>query len=455
MQYADKSAIRTELKRKTLHISMVGFAFLVRYLSWWGAAICALSAFLFNKYVLPRIGGKGLFRPGDAAKGYPPGILLYALSLAVLFLIFPKHPHLVCGAWALMALGDGFATLSGMLFGKHKLPWNPSKSWEGALVFWVFGTAGCAFFIWWAGKGHGFETSFALLVTASLYAALFCAILETIPTKVDDNITVPFAGTICLYCLLGTQFVYTQTEADFLKSNILPAVIINLIVVTAAFLFRTVSISGAVSGFFIGSLVYVMTGYWGYSVLILFFILASGSTKIGYAKKHKAGIAQEMGGKRGWRHALANCGVAVLLAPFVLLGTAEYSAAFAVAFCASLATAVFDTVSSEIGQLIGKRTFLIPSMKRVPPGTEGAVSVEGTLAGLLAALILATTGFALSFLSLKGIIAVTAGALVGTTFESLVGSKIETHSSVENEFLNFANTVIGAASAFAVFMLIY
>lgn len=43
-------------------------------------------------------------------------------------------------------------------------------------------------------------------------------------------------------------------------------------------------------------------------------------------------------------------------------------------------------------QAFGKRTFLITTLKSVPPGTEGAVSLEGTIAGVGGSLMIA--GFA-------------------------------------------------------------
>ena len=61
------------------------------------------------------------------------------------------------------------------------------------------------------------------------------------------------------------------------------------------------------------------------------------------------------------------------------------------AFVTAFATKLADTFASEIGKGYGRTTFLITNFKRVPPGTEGAVSAEGTAAaavggGLLAGL---------------------------------------------------------------------
>src|SRR6185503_7894139 len=103
-------------------------------------------------------------------------------------------------------------------------------------------------------------------------------------------------------------------------------------------------------------------------LLLAFFVIGSAATKLGYRRKEAARLAQENKGRRGARHALANAGVA---------------------------TAAADTSSSEIGQLLGRRTYLPTNFKPVPRGTEGAVSLEGTLAGILASLVIASLGAAL------------------------------------------------------------
>ena len=64
------------------------------------------------------------------------------------------------------------------------------------------------------------------------------------------------------------------------------------------------------------------------------------------------------------------------------------------AYAASVATAAADTCSSEVGKAYGRRTFLITSLRPVPPGTEGAVSLEGTLGGLLGGMLVAFAGAA-------------------------------------------------------------
>ena len=117
--------------------------------------------------------------------------------------------------------------------------------------------------------------------------------------------------------------------------------------------------------------------------MIAFFVLGTVATKLGYRIKAARGIAQEKGGARGWRNAWANGGVPALLAVLAGHGAARGRATCsALAYAASVATAAADTCSSEIGKAYGRRTFLITTLRPVPPGTEGAVSLEGTLGGL-------------------------------------------------------------------------
>src|ERR1051326_5402891 len=63
---------------------------------------------------------------------------------------------------------------------------------------------------------------------------------------------------------------------------------------------------------------------------------------------------------------------------------------------ASLATAAADTAGSEIGQLLGRTTFLPLSFRRVERGTEGAISLEGTLAGIVAAVAVGVAAVAMA-----------------------------------------------------------
>src|SRR5215813_8900287 len=101
--------IAGEAKRKLIHVAVGGFAFLLRYLTWPQAVAMALLAFLHNWQVLPRVGGKGLWRAEERDKGYARGILLYPLSVLGLILVFRHDLWMAAAVWGVLAFGDGMA----------------------------------------------------------------------------------------------------------------------------------------------------------------------------------------------------------------------------------------------------------------------------------------------------------------------------------------------------------
>ena len=105
---------------------------------------------------------------------------------------------------------------------------------------------------------------------------------------------------------------------------------------------------------------------------------------------------------------------------------------FVLAYAASVATAAADTCSSEIGKAYGRRTFLITSFRPVPPGTEGAVSLEGTLGGLVGGAIVASVGAAFGLYGWGGAALVAVAGLLGSLAESLIGTVAERRGWLDN-----------------------
>lgn len=117
-----------------------------------------------------------------------------------------------------------------------------------------------------------------------------------------------------------------------------------------------------------------------------------------------------------------------------------------IGYVASLATKLSDTFASEIGKAYGKRTFLITTFRPVPPGTEGAVSLEGTLAGVVGSILMAVAGVKLRLMAWDTVPLVLVAAFVATNVESLLGATLqnEQYPWASNEFINFLNTLIGS-----------
>jgi uncharacterized protein (TIGR00297 family) len=226
--------------------------------------------------------------------------------------------------------------------------------------------------------------------------------------------------------------------------NVLAAPVVTALFASLAYAFGMVSRGGALGGFVVGTIIYYCLGPRGFAVLALFVVGGSLLTRLGYGRKRRAGTAEAGGGRRGARNALANAGVATLCA---LLAALTHLDLFAAAFVASLGAAFADTAESEVGQLYARAPRLISTMRRVPSGTDGAVSLPGTLAGLAAAALTAAVGFALGLVEGPALTLVVAlAAFLGTVADSLVGALAP---RVGNELTNVLGTLVAAALALA------
>jgi uncharacterized protein (TIGR00297 family) len=227
-----------------------------------------------------------------------------------------------------------------------------------------------------------------------------------------------------------------------LVTQLLIAFLVTAAFATLAYALGMVSRSGALGGLLLGTIVYACLGPRGFAVLALFVVGGSLLTRLGYRSKQRAGTAQEHGGRRGARNALANCAVAVLCA---ILARATDSDLFTTAFVASLGAAFADTSESEVGQLLSRAPRLITTLRKVPPGTDGAISLPGTIAGITAAYLTAILALALGLLeSPTTALLVALAAFLGTVADSLIGARFPRFN---NETTNVICTLVAATLA--------
>ena len=446
-----------ETRRQLVHTSVGLFALLLHWMPAWGGLLLAGTAVASNLVLLPRL-APGLYREKEVGKGLATGVVLYPLAVFFLIIVFHDRLHLAALLWAVLAFGDGPATLAGRAFGRARLPWNRDKSWAGTIAYFLCGGTAATLISWWVALGHvdaGHSLPIEYFAVLSFATALVGALIESVPIGLDDNVSVPLLGSLFLHSLTLVEPGHLAMIPGFLAARLPAALGINALLAALAFAGRSVKISGAVAGILVGTGTYVFLDWQGFAILLLFFVMGSGASKLGYRRKAARGLAQEEGGRRGVKHVIANCGVGLFLA-FLVMST-EHDYLFMIAFVAAFATAAADTVSSEIGQLIGKHPFLITTLRAVPPGTEGAVSVEGTLAGILASVVLGGAAWALGLFNLSigfspigPVAVVVVAAFIGTTLESVLGATLEKLKLIDNEAVNFANTLIGALAAIVI-----
>lgn len=149
-------------------------------------------------------------RPGEPASDRF-SILAYSGSVLATFLLFPLHTELGLTVLAVLAFGDGSATLGGLFLGGRKLAWNEKKSLAGTACFVVFGTMMGAIIYWGEANGRqlpelAVPVSFASSLACAFFASFIAGIVESLPLRTNDNLNVGVAASLAA-ALAQTIFV--------------------------------------------------------------------------------------------------------------------------------------------------------------------------------------------------------------------------------------------------------
>lgn len=204
---------------------------------------------------------------------------------------------------------------------------------------------------------------------------------------------------------------------------------------------RAASVTGMLAGIFLSLLAVILGGYGWFAVLVTFFGLGGLISKYRYEEKLARGLAQANQGARTSGNVLANAGAALgaLLGFAAGGGLGVEPTAFLFAFTGSIAAAMSDTCSSEIGGLYDDPR-LLTTLELVEPGTDGGVTWQGEIAGLAGAAIVGLVGLAFFQFSLLGLTVILAAGAVGMTVDSLLGATVE-GARLGNQGVNLLATI--------------
>jgi uncharacterized protein (TIGR00297 family) len=225
------------------------------------------------------------------------------------------------------------------------------------------------------------------------------------------------------------------------EGRVFEYLVISLFVAPFSLRFAGMDKKGSLAAFFVGFFVYISLGFSGFLVLLSLHVLGAIVTRTGFSRKQRSGIEQK---KRSFENVCAN---GLLPAAAAVAGAVftDYSELFTVAFVSAIAVATADTVSSELGELSKTRPRLITTFEPVDVGTDGAVTVMGTVAGMGGAAIIAAvailSGTLVSTAHLFLIAAVSGFA--GTIIDSILGATLERKGVIGNDLVNLFSIGVG------------
>ncbi len=230
-----------------------------------------------------------------------------------------------------------------------------------------------------------------------------------------------------------------------MSPSFLAFVLLLFITVYFSVKLKKLSLAGAITGGVIAWCIFAGAGFTGIVLLGLFFIIGSWVTSFKIIAKEALGAAEKQCGKRNAGQVMANGAVPGILGllAWKIPGCAAW---FQCMMGAALAAATADTISSELGTLYGKKFYNVLSFKTDQRGENGVVSNEGTLLGLLGAVIIALT-YSLGFgFTIHAVWIVIAGA-AGNIADSILGATLERKQLIKNDTVNFINTAFAALVA--------
>nr|WP_303651819.1 DUF92 domain-containing protein [Halovenus rubra] len=370
-------------------------------------------------------------RPADRRNGSLYGLAVFSLAaaaLATLTVGFGMPTSVYVGTILLLVFGN----LGGQVVRAYK--YEQVRATAG-FVFAGFLAASAGQFLAVQLTTESVSAPLAAFLAAS--GSLFAALLQQLLYQRDDALVmVAVAMMLWLFSTLPLEISVTRITV---------ALAVTIILGYTSYTLETASLPGMLTGVLLGLLTIVLGDYAWFAMLIAFFGIGGLSSKFRFDRKLDRGIAQENEGARGTGNVLANSLVALVA---VLAGavSTEYDvsqAVFFYAFAGAVGAALADTLSSEIGGLYDNPR-LVTTLEVVEPGTDGAVTWQGELIGLLGAALVASIGwFAFDEVATLGAGVIVFAGVIGMTVDSFLGATLEGRF-LGNQGVNFLATVAAA-----------
>ncbi len=280
-----------------------------------------------------------------------------------------------------------------------------------------------------------------------IFGIIAAVLLKVILLRFEDSLVIEGIG-IAMTMWLIQELNY---QADL--QMVVAAVIVGFTFGYFAFRAKTADLSGLFSAALVGIILLVFAAPQGpqwFLIMLAFFILGSAATKYKFEYKKRIGVEQGQSGARGYRNVFANGIIAAAAA--VLFGVFQQPL-FVVMYVGCVATAAADTLASEIG-VTGGIPRLITTLKKVPIGTNGGITLTGETVALLGGFVVSVVAMLLNVITPQMMVICTLAGFVGTNIDSVVGATLENKGFLGNAGTNFIATLGGGIFAVGVYLLL-
>ncbi len=189
-----------EDRRQIEHLVPLAIAFLLPYIDSRIVLVLGGLGLVYALYVSPRW-IQVTTRPDEASRGFSKAKLYYVLTILFLLLLLRDRIYIAAGVWGIMGVGDALSNLIGRRLAWLCLPYNPQKNIAGILAFWIGGGAAAWVLMWW-NLPPGMDYPSLLVAGYCLGVSLLCALAESLPALIDDNLIVTWLGWMVFFVLL-------------------------------------------------------------------------------------------------------------------------------------------------------------------------------------------------------------------------------------------------------------
>ncbi len=252
-----------------------------------------------------------------------------------------------------------------------------------------------------------------------------------------------------LFCLIFVFIIFGDAY-DHIRIGI--ALGLAVVFSVTAFLLNWLTYDGSVSAGIFGTIAYGF-GDWQVAIIVLFFFIsASLVSKDIAATKDTFSIKFRRDGRQVWANGF-------WLSLWTLIWFMTDNTIFLIAAVASIATATADTWATELGSRLKSKTYLISNFSEVSAGTNGGISIKGSIAALVGASVISLLFWLMvNEVSLLIFIIIAAAGLLGCFVDSFLGANLQGRSlklpfltnnqpgsvTVNNNIVNWLST--GSAS---------